>query len=376
MEQPIFTVSSLIAIVNQTLEYAYPSVVVEGEVSSFKVSKNKYVFFDLKDDEGALGCFMMIYQLRIPLEDGMRVRVIAQPRLTPWGKFSLTVREVLPVGEGTIKRTFELLRAKLQTEGLFDSARKRRLPSIPQRIGLIASVESAGYADFLKILDNRWRGIETIVADVQVQGIGAAEQIIRAIEYFNEKSELVDVLVIVRGGGSAEDLAVFNDEPLVRAIAASRTPTLVGVGHEVDVSLADMAADVRAATPSNAAQILVPDRQALLRELSQNERHLAERLASQLSDAKRRVNEVGKHMLQHIDRGYQEQKLALQRAQLVLRQLDPKVVLARGYAMVHDAQNRLVRGTAKGLKPGDEITISTQYAIIKSGVINVERQNT
>src|SRR5690606_9434789 len=133
------------------------------------------------------------------------------------------------------------------------------------RIGVITSTQAAGYVDFITILGERWGGIEILVANTQVQGAGAATQIIRAIEFFNQTSEPPEVLVIVRGGGSADDLSVFNDEPLVRAIAGSRVPTLVGVGHEVDVTLADLVADVRAATPSNAAQILVPDKQEIIR---------------------------------------------------------------------------------------------------------------
>jgi exodeoxyribonuclease VII large subunit len=375
MEQPILQVSELIALINQTLEYAYPSVIVEGEVASFKFSKNKYVFFDLKDDQGVASCFMMVYQLRTQLEDGMRVRVIAQPRLTAWGKFSLTIREVMPVGEGSIKRAFELLRTKLEKEGLFDADRKRRLPTVPARIGLVASVESAGYVDFLKILDERWGGLEVVVGDVQVQGMSAAGQIIRAIEHFNQMADLPDVLVIVRGGGSAEDLAVFNDEALVRTLAASRIPTMVGVGHEVDVSLADLVADVRAATPSNAAQLLVPDRQALIRELTQRERRLYERIAVRTTDLRRKLEAAATDMLGHINHTLADYRMRVTHAESLLKQLDPKVVLSRGYALIRDANGVLVKGRADHIKPGDQLTITTSSAILKTGVMNIERQD-
>lgn len=374
MQQPTFTVSALIAAINQTLEYAYPSVVVEGEVASFKVSKDKYIFFDIKDDEGAINCFMMIYQLRIPLEDGMKVRLIAQPRLTAWGKFSLTVREVMPVGEGSIKRAFEILKAKLDAEGLFDPSRKRLLPSLPQNIGLIASVESAGYADFLKITNHRWQGLDIKVADVQVQGASASQQIIAAIDYFNQQADLPEVLVIVRGGGSAEDLAVFNEEPLVRAIAASRIPTLVGVGHEVDTSLSDLAADVRAATPSNAAQILVPDRQELLRDISHKERHLLQRIDVRLQDIRRVVAEAVQNMLGGLQRATNNYKQSVNHAEMVLRQLDPKVVLRRGYALVRDTTGKVIKDAAQGVKPGDKLTVTTSGAIIDVGVEDVRIQ--
>lgn len=372
--QTAFTVSGLISVINQTLEYAYPSVVVEGEVGSFKVSKDKYVFFDIKDSDGAINCFMMIYQLRIPLEDGMKVRLIAQPRLTAWGKFSLTVREVMPVGEGSIKRAFEMLKAKLDAEGLFDPSRKRALPHIPQTVGLIASVESAGYADFLKITNHRWQGLNIEVADVQVQGVSASQQIIAAIDYFNQQADLPEVLVIVRGGGSAEDLAVFNEEPLVRAVAGSRIPTLVGVGHEIDTSLCDLAADVRAATPSNAAQILVPDMKELLRDVNHKERHLLQRIDVRLGDIRRQVVDSAKVMLASLQRALSDYQQNIRHIELVLKQLDPKVVLKRGYALVRDSAGKLVKGAAAGIKPGDKLTVTTTGAIIDVGVNNVRTE--
>lgn len=374
MEQPIFRVGELVSVINQTLEYAYPTVVVEGEVASFKVSKGKFVFFDLKDEDSAVNCFMMVYSLRQPLEDGMKVRVVAQPRLTAWGKFSLTVRDVLPVGEGSIKRAFQMLKARLEREGLFDPARKRPLPRMPVRIGLVASIESAGYADFIKILNQRWRGLEIAVADVQVQGLGAAEQLIRAIEFFNQHSVPPEVIVIVRGGGSADDLSIFNDEVLVRTVAASRVPTLVGVGHEVDVSLCDLAADLRAATPSNAAQLLVPDRHALLAELTQREHRLADRFAAHAAAIRHKADSAPTAMLTRLHAALADAHNHINHAQLLLKQLDPKVVLQRGYTVVHDSQNKVIKGDAKGLEPGDQMTVATSHAIIIAGVINVRRQ--
>ncbi len=375
METLTLRVSELIALVNQTLEYAYPTVEVEGELSSFKVSKDKYVFFDLKDDTGVVGCFMMVYQLRAALEDGMKVRVVAQPKLTAWGKFSLTVRSVTPVGQGSIKRSFELLRAKLQQEGLFDASRKRRLPALPARIGLIASVESAGYADFIKILNGRWGGIDIAVADVQVQGAGASEQIVKALSYFNEQAEPVEVIVVVRGGGSAEDLAVFNDEPLVRAIAASRIPTLVGVGHEIDTSLSDMVADVRAATPSNAAQILVPDRRAVTTELHHKQRHMLTRLAARQQQISRQLDLTIDRLMSRLQQNISMQQRRVRHARQLLRQLDPRVVLLRGYALVRSQNGKIVREDTLPAA-GDVITIELATTIINAGVNHVQPKTT
>ena len=265
-EAPVLTPSQFIDITNQTLEMAFPSVMVEGEVASFKTSQGKWVFFDLKDETASVSCFMPIWSLRMPLEDGMKVVAVGVPKLTKWGRFSVTVSAVRPVGEGSLKKAYEMLKKKLIAEGLFDTSKKRPLPENLARLGVISSTGAAGYADFIKILNARWGGMKVTVAHTQVQGMDAPDQIIRALQYFNERGE-VEVIAILRGGGSADDLAAFNDEKLVRAIAASKIPVITGVGHEVDESLADLAADVRASTPSNAAEMLTKDREAERRKI-------------------------------------------------------------------------------------------------------------
>lgn len=375
MEKTVLSVSQALALVNQTLEYAFPVLVIEGEVSSFKTNQNKYVFFDVKDDGASLGCFMTIWQLRMPVEDGMKVRVVAQPKLTQWGKFSLTVREILPVGEGSLKRSFEMLKAKLDKEGLFDPARKRALPQLPHKIGLIASVESAGYVDFLTILSARWGGMEIDVAHVQVQGSSAPSQIIRAIEYFNGMSAPPEILVIVRGGGSLEDLAVFNDEPLTRAVAASRVPTLVGIGHEIDTSLVDLVADRRAATPSNAAQILVPDRREILSELGQKSERLTDRLSERVEFARQELDEFPRRAIERLSSQTELLKRSLQQQKRLLEQLSPKAVMQRGYALIRSETGDLVRGSKMTkVKKGDQLQIETDQAILKVGVNDVRHK--
>src|SRR6266576_3151100 len=156
MNPQIISVTEFVSIINETLGFAYPSVTIEGEVSSFKVNQGKFVFFDLKDDQNVLSCFMMVYQLKMPLEDGMKVRITGVPKVTKFSKFSLTVREVELAGEGELRRAMELLKKKLAGEGLFDPARKRPLPKFPRSIGLITSQTSAAYSDFIKILNARW----------------------------------------------------------------------------------------------------------------------------------------------------------------------------------------------------------------------------
>lgn len=372
--RPSFTVSEAIAVINQTLEYAYPTITVEGEVSSFKVNQNKWVFFDIKDSEGTLNCFMSVHQLRTQLEDGMRVRVIAQPRIAKWGRFSLTVRDVQPVGEGSLKRAFELLRAKLEKEGLFNPDRKRTLPSLPSRIGVISSTAAAGYGDFVKILSERWGGVELIVAHTQVQGMDAPCQIIRALEHFNQMAEPVEVIAIIRGGGSADDLAAFNDEPLVRAIAGSRIPTIVGVGHEIDVSLADMVADVRAATPSNAAQILVPDKREIYAQVRANVGAMVGAISSLYVQQLKLVAEQRERLLGGVEQVYRRAADRYMQLTTVLAQLDPRTALKRGYALVFDVDNKPLGDRSVAM--GDTVLIETNRYTITAGVQDVTEKLT
>lgn len=362
-QAPLFSVSDCIAALNQTLEYAYPSVEIIGEVASFKVNQGKWVFFDVKDAGGSLPCFMSLFSLRVPIEDGMKVIIRATPKITAWGKFSLTVQSIRPSGEGSLKKSFELLKAKLETEGLFAEERKRPLPAVPAHIAVISSTQAAGYADFIKILNERWGGVKVDVAHVQVQGAEAPEQIVRAIRYFNEQEVLPEVLVIIRGGGSADDLAAFNDEPLVREIAASRIPTLVGVGHEVDVSLADMAADKRAATPSNAAQIVVPDRKEFVNSLNFLVHRVLNRMTGFIDEYQRDTRDSLKHAW-----GLLDSRIGLLQSQLinqlqVISAYDPSAVLARGYA--------IVRGT---VTVGQSISIEQHERRVTAEVTNVENK--
>jgi len=363
METNLLSVSDFIALTNQTLEYAYPTVLIQGEVSSFNVNQGKYVFFDLKDDSGKIGCFMMLFSLRIALEDGMQVIVQASPKLTTLGKFSLTIQRVQPVGEGSIKKSFELLKEKLTKEGLFDEERKRQLPAIPRKVGIISSTKAAGYADFIKISNDRWGGVEFFVADVSVQGILASDQIISALEYFNSSDNILDVIVIIRGGGSSDDLAVFNDEKLVRKVASSRIPTLVGIGHETDITLAELASDVRASTPSNAAQILLPDKKDLIKDIGHKVSMIGylyqtelDRRLEYLDDSFQRISNQTANLL--------ENYLVILNSKIdKLRAYNPSMVLEKGYA--------ILRGD---LKPDSIIDIETYKQVIKAKVIVVDEK--
>ncbi|MFZ1361114.1 MAG: exodeoxyribonuclease VII large subunit [Candidatus Saccharimonadales bacterium] len=360
---PTLSVSDFVALTNQTLEYAYPTIAIEGEVAGFTVNQGKYVFFAIKDSEASIDCFMMAYALHSPIEDGMKVVMTAAPKLTQRGKFSLTVRYIRPSGEGSIKKSFELLKVKLDKEGLFAPERKRPLPQMPQRIAVISSTQAAGYADFIKILDDRWGGIAVDVGHVQVQGDVAAEQMIRAMTYFNSQNALPDVLVLIRGGGSLDDLSVFNDEALVRTIAASRIPTVVGVGHETDNSLADMVADVRAATPSNAAQLIVPDRHDTIRHVRQQVQVLLPTIENSLVQHHHMLGHQLRSIALRIDERWHEHEQQLVAIRRLLAELDPHRVLARGYAIVRGQQ-----------AVGSTLTIETQQTIIQAEVTDVRHK--
>lgn len=261
---PVFSVSEFVEYVNIAL--GQRRVSVSGEISGYRLNQGKWVFFDLKDTDSTIGCFAASWNLHAALEDGMEVVVHGFPRVYgKSGKFSITVDFVELKGEGALRRAFELTKKTLEHEGLFTPERKRPLPQFPEKIGIIASRESAAYTDFLRIINARMHGLEIFLYHVRVQGEGAVGDIVRAFEWFNERGmqEGIESLALVRGGGSLEDLQAFNSESVARAVFGSRIPVICGVGHERDESLADYAADVRAATPTHAASLIVPDQEQL-----------------------------------------------------------------------------------------------------------------
>ena len=328
--------TELIAVINQTMEYAYPVVLIEGEVASFKVNQGKWVFFDLKDEESSVGCFMTLWQLRLPIEDGMKVVVQAVPKLTKWGKFSLTVQAVKPVGEGNLKKSFELLKKKLADEGLFDTSRKRALPEDLTEIGVISSTQAAGYADFVKILNARWGGIKVKVAHTQVQGMDAPDQIIKALRYFNEKND-VQVIAILRGGGSADDLSCFNDEQLAREIARSKIPVITGIGHEVDESLADLVADVRASTPSNVAEMLTRDHVAEGLKVRNTMGRVAQVVLNKIDMQVRGNNDMMTRASRDLRIKIENYLGGVVQKIKILEALNPEKILLQGYAIITGA---------------------------------------
>lgn len=398
------TVAEYLKLINSTLStIPNDDIIITGEIVDFRISQGKWVNFDLKDEEeeAKISCFMTSFQLKTEIENGMRVQVIGQPKVYErFGKFSLTVRSIQPVGEGALARAYALLKEKLEKEGLFDLSRKRSLPRFPANIGLITSGEAAAYGDFLRILNNRWGGINIIHAPVHVQGRLAVDEIVSAFNDFNSlpPEQMPEVLVLTRGGGSLEDLHAFNDEAVARAVFTSKIPVIVAVGHERDESLADFVADVRASTPSNAAERLVPDRRELLAEISRltdrmqdqitfsiERKHRAidssmqvfhryldahtyevNQLISRFSNAFDRFRLSLVNTRDHIERNelridtifthyYQSRQQEIASLERVLKQFDTNNVLKRGFGILR-LHGKIVRD-AEQLKAGDNVEI-------------------
>jgi len=366
---PVLAVSDFVSLVNQAFDMAFPQVVVVGELANFKVSKSRWVYFDLKDDESSVRCFGTVYMLPGPLEDGMLVEVRGTPKLHQQFGFSFNMQNIRPVGEGALRKAAELLQAKLMAEGLFDATRKRPLPYPPRRIGLVTSGESAAYADFIKVLGARWGGVEIELADVQVQGERSPAQLVSALQWFNEQAEPPDVLVMVRGGGSPDDLAAFSVESVVRAVAASRVPTLVAIGHEVDISLAELAADQRASTPSNAAELLVPDRRDMLERLQDMRQGLGDDILARLDDERVGFRDMAQDMSERLSVLLREERTYLAHTRSLAEALNPGLALLRGFAVVRK-DGVAVHG---GLKPGDIVEITVSRSVVQARIESLQQ---
>lgn len=374
MPDTAVSVSDFVDLLNETYEFAFPSIVVSGELANLRVSKNKWLYFDLKDDGASVKFFGTVYQLPGPLEDGMLLNVRGTPHMHEAYGFSVNVQTIQAAGEGSIRRAAELLQIKLEAEGLFAADRKRRLPYPPERIGLITSGQSAAYADFIKILAARWAGLNVAHIDVQVQGEIAPLQIVEAIETFNTMAEPPEVLVLIRGGGIPEDLAAFSTESVTRAVASSRVPTLVAIGHEIDVSLAELAADVRASTPSNAAELLVPDKATVLSDVAQTAERMYTVLVDRIEDERSDLNTVSQSLQQAVSRQFDHTRRHLEQYSELLMTLSPEAALRRGYSVLRTAKRKQITDEAGLPKVGDDIIIQHHLAELAATVTNVEQR--
>ncbi len=266
-ERRILTVSELTAQLGRVVEERFPAVWVEGEISNFKVYASGHAYFTLKDEGAQLRAVLFrnrARRIRFEPSDGQHVLAFGALEVyAQRGEYSLVVELLEPRGLGALQLAFEQLKARLAAEGLFDAARKRPLPRFPRKIGIVTSPSGAAIRDMLRVIGRRFAGLHIVIAPAKVQGEGAAQEVAQGIADLNALGD-VDVVIVGRGGGSLEDLWAFNEEVVVRAIVASKAPVVSAVGHEVDVTIADFAADLRAPTPSAAAELVVREKQALV----------------------------------------------------------------------------------------------------------------
>jgi len=297
-QKKIYSVSELSLEIKGLLEKRFPDVWVTGEVSNFRGATSGHLYFTLKDASAQIRavCFgNQARYLKFKPEDG--ISVIAHGHLSVYaarGEYQLYVDYLEPAGLGALQLAFEQLKQKLAAEGLFEAARKKALPVLPRTIGIVTSPTGAVIRDILRILKRRFRNMNVTLYPVKVQGEGAAEEIAAGIEYFN-KHRAADVLIVGRGGGSLEDLWAFNEETVARAIAASKIPVISAVGHETDFTIADFVADLRAPTPSAAAELVVHRKQDFIDELRERARRMVHALRLKLSDARRQLTALRMH---------------------------------------------------------------------------------
>jgi len=430
----ILSVREFNAAVKQVIEASLPLLWIRGEISNFVSAASGHWYFSLKDAQAQVRCVMFRHKsqyLDFKPANGLQVEVLALPTMyEARGEFQLTLERMRPAGQGALFEAFEQLKNKLQNEGLFDAERKRALPFFPQQIGIVTSPQAAALRDVLRTLDNRLRGVRIILYPTPVQGEGSAQKIAAAIRLANQRAEC-EVLIVCRGGGSIEDLWAFNEEVVARAIAASEIPVVSGVGHETDFTIADFVADLRAATPTAAAQAALPDGAELRQRLG----HLAQRLARaslrhfeqqlqrwdylqrrlvhpaqriqqqtlRLADCQRRLQtaqayslqgqqwqlaglgqrfnlarpdlsplharqqETGRRLREVMARVLERRRERLLSSQQHLQHLDPTQVLARGYSLVRDAAGKIVANSAQ-LALGERVQISFAHGHVEAAV--------
>ncbi|HVC96316.1 MAG TPA: exodeoxyribonuclease VII large subunit [Pirellulales bacterium] len=380
--QPVLSVFELTSQIKDLLEGNFQSVWVSGEISNLSRPQSGHCYLTLKDDRAQVRAVlwrMTAARLRFDLEDGLEVICHGDLEVyAPRGSYQLVIRRIEPKGVGALELKLRKLREKLAGEGLFDTGRKRPLPRFPRRVAFVTSPTGAAIRDFLEVLRRRWRGADVLVVPARVQGEGAAEEIAAAINLVNRLPLSIDCLVVGRGGGSLEDLWAFNEEVVVRAIHASRIPVVSAVGHEIDVTLSDLVADVRALTPSEAAERIVPDAEELLRALAAQQHRLSISLRRRASQVRSRLDQLAERrvfrkpfervhdLARRLDEwsarwsraAWQRLAFARGRADSMagrLESLSPLAVLGRGYSLTERAgDGRLLRDAAE-LTVGDEI---------------------
>src|SRR5277367_320182 len=297
-ERHVWKVSELTERIRDLLEGAFADVWVEGEVSNCHAAQSGHLYFTLKDPRAQIRCVCFrdqVRALKFRPEDGLHVTVRGGISVYDVrGEYQIYVTNIEPVGLGALQLAFEQLKKRLQAEGLFDEARKKPLPVLPRCIGVVTSPTGAAIRDILRVLKRRFPNAHVRIYPVKVQGEGAAKEIAAGVTYFN-RARFSDVIIVARGGGSLEDLWAFNEEVVARAIAASEIPVITGIGHEADFTIADFVADLRAPTPSAAAELVVRSRQEFERHIAEHQRHLVQLIRYWISQRRHRVRDLETH---------------------------------------------------------------------------------
>jgi exodeoxyribonuclease VII large subunit len=365
------SVSELTERIKEALNSQFGEVALHGEVSNVARPKSGHIYFTLKDDAASIRAVIWrsdARRLPFDLTDGLAVRALGGVTVyEPRGDYQLVVRLLEPEGVGPLELAFRQRFARLAAEGLFDPARKRPLPRYPRRIVIVTSPTGAAVRDVLQVTGRRWRCAEIFIAPTRVQGEGADREVVAALALAN-RVDGADIIIIARGGGSLEDLWTFNEEAVARAIAGSRVPVVSAIGHEIDVTLADLAADRRALTPSEAGEICVPDG----REIALHLDRLAERLRSagqaHLLDARARLDRLAERSRQALGQLLVDRRLHLTRLAASLDALSPLAVLARGYSLTLNHEDHSVIRSPDQVQPGQLIITRLAHGQITSRV--------
>ena len=395
MEQKIFDVSEVNDYIKTIMDGdgLLSGLTIRGEISNYKVYPSGHHYFSLKDAGGAIRCVMFrgsAAALRFRPENGMKVLASGRVSVFPRdGAYQLYCQRLTPEGVGDLYVAFEQLKKKLQAEGLFDPAHKKPLPPFPQRIAIVTSAAGAAIHDMLRILGKRYPLAKVILLPVRVQGVEAPAEIAGAIRYVN-RFQLADLIITGRGGGSMEDLWAFNDERVARMIYLSQIPVISAVGHEPDVTSSDFVADLRAATPSDAAELAVPEQGELRERIAALRLRLAQAEERRLKLIRQQVEKLQSARVLQNPKNYledrrllldfQQNKLTAAMRQLVLKKqqdfvarrtaleaMSPLKVLSRGYAMTRDSAGRVVTDAA-ALKPGEIITVTLRNGEVDAAV--------
>lgn len=391
----VLTVSAITQQIKLLLEETLPPFWMTGEISNFKRHSSGHFYFSLKDEGAQIPCTMWAGRnrnLNFAPQDGMQV--IVQGQVTVYekrGNYQFDVWQMQPAGIGALQQAFEQLKQRLQREGLFESSHKKVLPRFPQRVGLVTSPTGAAIRDLVSVLRRRWPAMQIVLRPVRVQGSGAAAEIATAIAEFNEYGN-VDLLIVGRGGGSLEDLWPFNEEVVARAIFASKLPIVSAVGHEIDFSISDFVADVRAATPSVAAEMVAPDareiRESLLVQLRRTYLHLTRKtqlyrerlrrvassygLRQPLNVVHQRTQELDesyRRLTVAIQRGSEKNRLALENLAERLQALSHESILRRGFALVYRKEDGKLVSHARQVHEADAIRVQLATSAIDAEVV-------